>query len=64
MKNFKVTWEEFVSPGKGFNAIWKKDSSSVSSENAGDAIRVIKRRLGDWHIERFKCKNFKSTEIS
>lgn len=63
MKNFKVDWEEFVSPGKGFKEIWKVASTSVSTETAGDAIKVIKKRLGSWHMERFKCKNFKTIEI-
>lgn len=63
MKNFRIDWEEFVSPGKGFKAIWKSATANVSTETAGDAIKVIKRRLGSWHIERFKCKNFKTTEL-
>jgi hypothetical protein len=65
MRKYRIEWDEFYSPGKGLKLRWEHKVASylVNGENAGDATKVIKKHLGEWHIQKFKCQNFRAYEV-
>jgi hypothetical protein len=60
--NYRIEWDEYDSPGRGLKFRWthKVANYLVSADNAGDATKTIKKHLGEWHIEKFKCQNFRA----
>jgi hypothetical protein len=65
MKQFNVFWEEFDTPAKGVKPRWRlvEFHRVVEAKDVMEAVSRVKHNLGSWHIERFKCKNFKALGV-
>lgn len=62
MKRYKVIWEEFMAASKGVKPRWHAANKVVDADNVMEAVKRVKRSLGDWHIDKFQCRNFKASE--
>jgi hypothetical protein len=61
MGRYKVYWYESANRHGGIESKWVKVDARglVEANTGGQAIRLVKGALGNEHLRKYKCKDFK-----